>query len=117
VQCTLSLSKQVGLFPCRGPVAPCRTLPVVSATCHGTVKPGFAGPAISEREAEGASRYIPAEGADRAMLYVGEVAHPIRSRFVFLRDRKDEPILFATRTEQDGPFPRLVKSRFLHSIR
>jgi hypothetical protein len=26
------------LFPCRGPVAPCRTLSLVSATCDGTVK-------------------------------------------------------------------------------
>jgi hypothetical protein len=49
-------SKQVGLFPCRGSVVPCRTLSVVSATCHGTVKPGFARPAVSEREAEGARK-------------------------------------------------------------
>jgi len=26
------------LFPCRGPVVPCRTLHSVSATCKGTVK-------------------------------------------------------------------------------
>src|SRR5215471_21693348 len=26
------------LFPCRGPVVPCRTLALVSATCKGTVK-------------------------------------------------------------------------------
>jgi hypothetical protein len=26
------------LFPCRGPVVPCRTLLLVSATCNGTVK-------------------------------------------------------------------------------
>jgi len=26
------------LFPCRGPVVPCRTLPPVSAACNGTVK-------------------------------------------------------------------------------
>src|SRR5215831_5538549 len=30
------------LFPCRGPVVPCRTLCLVSATCKGTVKPWFA---------------------------------------------------------------------------
>jgi hypothetical protein len=42
VQFTLSQSKQVGLFPCRGWVVPCRTLLLVSATCRGTVKPGFA---------------------------------------------------------------------------
>src|SRR6516162_9057937 len=36
-------SKQVGLFPCRGSVVPCRTLPLVSATCHGTVKLEFRG--------------------------------------------------------------------------
>ena len=41
MQSTLSESKQVGLFPCRGPVVPCRTLSLVSATCDGTVKPGF----------------------------------------------------------------------------
>src|SRR5215469_6397910 len=29
------------LFPCRGPVVPCCTLSVVSATCTGTVKPLF----------------------------------------------------------------------------
>jgi len=33
--------KQVGLFPCRGSGVPCRTLSLVSATCIGTVKPGF----------------------------------------------------------------------------
>src|SRR4030095_119763 len=38
---TLSGSKQVGLFPCRGPVVPCRTLPPVSATRDGTVKSAF----------------------------------------------------------------------------
>ena len=43
MQSTLSQSKQVGLFPCRGPVVPCRTLSVVSATCHGTVKPLLSG--------------------------------------------------------------------------
>ena len=26
------------LFPCRGPVVPCRTLSLVSATCNGAVK-------------------------------------------------------------------------------
>ena len=56
MQCALSQSKQVGLFPCRGSVVPCRTLSLVSATCHGTVKPGFARPAVSEREAEGARK-------------------------------------------------------------
>ena len=30
------------LFPCRGPVVPCRTLCPVWATCRGTVKPRFA---------------------------------------------------------------------------
>jgi hypothetical protein len=39
MQNTRSQSKQVGLFPCRGPVVPCRTLSLVSATCNGTVKP------------------------------------------------------------------------------
>ena len=29
------------LFPCRGPVVPCRTLWPVSATCNGTVKPAL----------------------------------------------------------------------------
>jgi len=29
------------LFPCRGPVVPCRTLSLVSATCNGPVKPWF----------------------------------------------------------------------------
>ena len=38
MQCTLSQSKQVGLFPCRGPVVPCRTLSILSGTCRGTVK-------------------------------------------------------------------------------
>ncbi len=33
------------MFPCRGPVVPCRTLSSVSATCNGTVKPWFARPA------------------------------------------------------------------------
>ena len=47
MQRTLSQSKQVGLFPCRGSVVPCRTLSVVSETYHGTVKPGFARPAVS----------------------------------------------------------------------
>ncbi|SPF38018.1 hypothetical protein SBA4_2110009 [Candidatus Sulfopaludibacter sp. SbA4] len=41
MQSTLCGSNQVGVFPCRGPVAPCRTLWLVSATCNGTVKPGF----------------------------------------------------------------------------
>jgi len=41
VQSTLFGSKQVGLFPCRGSGVPCRTLSLVSATCTGTVKPGF----------------------------------------------------------------------------
>src|SRR5438093_1470073 len=36
------------LFPCRGPVAPCRTLPPVSATCNGTVKPWFARPLLDQ---------------------------------------------------------------------
>ena len=35
------------LFPCRGPVVPCRTLSLVSATCNGTVKPWFARPTAS----------------------------------------------------------------------
>src|SRR5213080_1422779 len=29
-------------FPCRGPVVPCRTLSLVSATWNGAVKPWFA---------------------------------------------------------------------------
>ena len=37
------------LFPCRGPVVPCRTLSLVSATCNGTVKPWFARPAAVGR--------------------------------------------------------------------
>src|SRR5262249_27723040 len=37
------------LFPCRGPVVPCCTLSLVSATCKGTVKPGLPGPAVSVR--------------------------------------------------------------------
>ena len=32
------------LFPCRGPVVPCRTLSLVSATYNGIVKPWFARP-------------------------------------------------------------------------
>jgi hypothetical protein len=32
------------MFPCRGPVVPCRTLPTVSATRGGGVKPGFTRP-------------------------------------------------------------------------
>src|SRR5215472_7239491 len=40
------------LFPCRGSVVPCRTLPLVSAICRGTVKPRFARPAISKEELE-----------------------------------------------------------------
>src|SRR5215831_2249344 len=40
MQSALSGSKQVGLFPCRGSVVPCRTLSLVSATYRGTVKPG-----------------------------------------------------------------------------
>src|SRR5438874_1188514 len=35
------------LFPCRGSVVPCRTLPLVSATCRGTVKPRFHGPFLA----------------------------------------------------------------------
>jgi len=37
------------LFPCRGPEVPCRTLFLVSATCNGTVKSRFAGPAAPGR--------------------------------------------------------------------
>jgi len=35
----LSGSKQVGLFPCRGPAAPCRTLPPVSALAAALSNP------------------------------------------------------------------------------
>jgi hypothetical protein len=42
----LSESKQVGLFPCRGPVVPCRTLFLVWATCRGTVKPRVSGRSV-----------------------------------------------------------------------
>src|SRR5215472_16020482 len=37
------------LFPCRGPVVPCRTLSLVSATCNRTVKPWFVRPAAAGR--------------------------------------------------------------------
>jgi hypothetical protein len=50
VQSTLSDSNQVGLFPCRGPVVPCRTLLVVFAICEGIVKQAFARLAVAEGE-------------------------------------------------------------------
>jgi hypothetical protein len=44
MQSTLSGSKQVGLFPCRGSVAPCRTLSLVSATSSLLSNRGFPDP-------------------------------------------------------------------------
>src|SRR5215475_2671849 len=42
------------LFPCRGSVVPCRTLSLVSATCHGNVKPG-----CQTVEVQDALHYLP----------------------------------------------------------
>jgi hypothetical protein len=41
MQSTLSRTKQVGLFPCRGPEVPCRTLPLVSRLAAALSNPGF----------------------------------------------------------------------------
>src|SRR5262249_21771811 len=54
------------LFPCRGPVVPCRTLSPVSATCHGAVKPRVARPGVSEKGAQApllAQTYVPKSAA------------------------------------------------------
>jgi hypothetical protein len=43
MQSTLSESKQVGFFPCRGSVVPCCTLSLVSETCPALSNQGFCG--------------------------------------------------------------------------